>query len=98
MMSVDTLSVVTSTASFFLVPASRRECAKTNAPIIQLMSVMLKLIGRLWITGQVRVAQKQLQNCQSELEYSSGQGSTNCGVYILSLRRHCDPGREWRLQ
>lgn len=67
MISADTLSVVTSTASFFLVPASRRECAKTNAPIVQVVSVILKLSGRLWITGQVRVAQEQLGNRQSEL-------------------------------
>jgi hypothetical protein len=72
MTSADTLSVVTSTASFFLVPASRRECAKTNAPIVQSASVILKLLGRSWITGQVRVAQEQLRNGQSELEYSSG--------------------------
>ena len=62
MVSADTLSVVTSAASFFLVPASRKECAKTNAPIIRLVSVILKLLGRFWITGQVRVAQEQLQN------------------------------------
>jgi len=62
MTSADTPSVVTSTASLFLVPASRKECAKTNAPIDQLVSVILKLLGRFWITGQVRVAQKQLQN------------------------------------
>jgi len=72
MLSADTLSVVTNTASFFPVPASRKECAKTNAPIFQLVSVILKLIWRLWITGQVRVAQEQLQNGQLELEHSSG--------------------------
>lgn len=72
MTSADTLSVATSTASFFLVPASRKECAKTNAPNFQHVSVILKLLGRLWITGQVRVAQEQLQNRQSELELQFG--------------------------
>lgn len=52
MASAEILSAVTSTASFLLVPASRREWANTRAPNAKLLSVILKLSGAYLLPGK----------------------------------------------
>lgn len=60
MASADTDSVVTRTANFLVVPASRKECANTNAPESKLQSVNGNWMDVVDFTWKVEVVQQQL--------------------------------------
>lgn len=66
------VSAEMSTANFLVVPASRRECASTNAPVLKLQSAQYMIILSIKHTGKVVVAQQQLWKSVRKLPRSAG--------------------------